>query len=1317
METIVVGIGASAGGQDAFARFFRHTPATSGLAFVLIQHLDPNHKSLLAQTIETSTSMPVRQAEEDMALQPDHVYTIPPSSDLAIRDGKFHLFDRPAPRSLHLPIDAFFRSLAEEQNEKGIAIILSGTGSDGTLGLGAIKEHGGLAIVQDPATAQFDGMPRSAIATGLADLILSPEQMAERILTYALQAYAPDQAQIQPAASGTRTWLARILGVLAAQTGHDFSEYKPKTLERRIERRMAVTQIPSAERYHRYLQENPQEAQTLFGDLLISVTQFFRDSEAFAALEQHAVPRLLDLWVQRQSQGPVRVWVPGCATGEEAYSIAILIQEFMEASGVAAPVTIFASDLDSRAIERARSGTYPRSIASDVGPERLARFFVETDGKYRVAENIRNLVVFAVHDMIKDPPFSKLDLISCRNLLIYLAAVSQKRAMSIFHYALRPGGLLFLGSSELPDASRRLFAPVDRKHKLFRRSDESQDRAGPVGPRGVRSSWRAAPPRAKESGQVNLREIVEKTLLENAPACLVINRSADILYIHGRTGKYLEPPQGEVGPPNALRMAREGLRSPLGAAVARAIGEQQAVIYDRVSVKTNGDEACLKLTVRPLPETAGDDQLLAVTIEELGPAACVTVPAATGSDSAAAHDALVAELERDLRATREYLQATVEELESANEELRSANEEMQSTNEELLTSREELQSVNEELVTLNSEHESKIEELTVTNTDLVNLLTRLDIGVIFLDRKLQIRRFNTAATRISNLLETDLGRPLSDLASHLAYNHLTSDARAVLETKASKKVELRASDGRWYLLRLQVYQTPSNVADGVMLTFSDITEQKAVQDRLRVFRRVMEQSVDAVLIANAEGVIEYANPRASSTAGDIQGGIEGRNLRNWRTGGDAEEIDRRLWQAVAAGQSWQAEYRVAESDGEEKWEFTQLQPIRGADDLTTHLVLMSEDITPRKQSAAHREAVLQTVDAAREFAERVVETVREPLLILDQDLRVVSANRAYYRTFDVPLDSAEGRFIYDLNHGALAGPRLREALEAVIAHDATFEDIVVDEAGSNGADAGLIVNARRIVAATGTGAVDPARNGDPVTSAVREPIVLLSSVVGTFRTQSHQMNAWFALRPVLKWACIGVPLRLTARGAQSNDVLAVDCGQRTDTLPGLTFEQSGATDMNLQQFERQVEALRKKVVSTWPRSGEQSALLPPSIAEAFSSLAQALEELDAADTEIRQQSDELVARQDALEAARRHWHALFDLAPDGYLVTDSRGIVLEANQASARLFCVSREELVGNPIGRARDARSTARFAGNPVAPPGVRRTEEARNADSYASR
>ncbi len=412
MAPIIVGIGASAGGQDAFARFFQHVPATNGLAFVLIQHLDPVHQTFLPETIATSTTMPVCQAEEAMELQPDHVYTIPRGSDLVLRQGRLHLFDRPVSRSLHLPIDTFFRSLAGERKEEAIAVVLSGAGSDGTLGIGAVKEEGGIVLVQEPATAAFDGMPRSAIATGLADLILPPEAMPERILAYARQAHAHGQAQEEssppPIEAQSQATVPRILGLLAVQTGHDFSDYKPTTVRRRIERRMALNQIGNAESYYRYLQDNQAEGQMLFEDLLIGVTQFFRDPEAFAALQKLAIPQILHLAEGRQSAEPVRVWVPGCATGEEAYSIGMLIQETMDAAGAVVPVTIFASDLDGRAIDKARRAAYPPSVGADIGPERLARFFVEADGKYQVAEHIRRMVVFAAHDVIHDPPFSRL---------------------------------------------------------------------------------------------------------------------------------------------------------------------------------------------------------------------------------------------------------------------------------------------------------------------------------------------------------------------------------------------------------------------------------------------------------------------------------------------------------------------------------------------------------------------------------------------------------------------------------------------------------------------------------------------------------------------------------------------------------------------------------------------------------------------------------------------------------------------------------------------------------------------------------------------
>ncbi len=819
---VIVGLGASAGGQEAFEKFFTHLPGDDRLAFVVVQHLDPSHKSILVELLQRYTPMKVLAAEDGLRVEPNCVYVIPPNRNLAMLQGKLYLLEREVSRGLHLPIDSFFRSLAQDQGDKAVGIILSGTGSDGALGLAAIKGEGGVTMVQEPASAGYDGMPSSAVATGLVDYVLPAEQLAGQLLAYLKHPYVQTLAPITSLGPPAVDWLHKIYILLRSQSGHDFSLYKQKTVARRIERRMALQQIERIEDYYRYLQQTPAEVDTLFKELLIGVTNFFRDPDAFAVLGQAVIPRLFE---QREPGDTLRMWVPGCATGEEAYSLGILLREHLAGLNREVKGQIFATDINAGAIERARLGRYPLSIAADVSPERLQRFFVQGEDTYQVGEQIRGMVIFAVQSVIKDPPFSKVDLISCRNLLIYLEPALQKKVMSIFHYALKPGGFLFLGSSESTDEFSHLFNPVDRKARLFQRAANGggtrPSMAVPLLPWASEASAAAG----AAGKRMSLHDLVAGVLLEQAPASLVVNAAGDILYVHGRTGKYLELASGEGVNANLFRLAREGLRAALASAMARATAARETVTCAGVQVKTNGEVQAINLTVKRLPETRDGRDLLLVQFHEMEPNLQPALPAVTEAGR-------VTELEHELQAVREYLQATIEELEAANEELTSTNEEMQSANEELESSREELQSLNEELVTLNSEHEQKIVRLTQVNNDLTNVLTRIDVGIIFLDSRLRIRRFNPAATRISNLIEGDIGRPIGHIVSNLRYEHLVPAAQAVLDNLALQEAEVQSRDGRWYFMRIRPYRTADNVIAGVMLTFNDITGQKEVQAQL-----------------------------------------------------------------------------------------------------------------------------------------------------------------------------------------------------------------------------------------------------------------------------------------------------------------------------------------------------------------------------------------------------------------------------------------------------------------------------------------------------
>ncbi len=886
----IVGIGASAGGLAAFEAFFSGMPADiePGMAFVLVQHLAPDHESLLADLIRRYTRMQVFQVVDGMTVLPNCAYVIPPNHDMAFINGTLQLLTPAAPRGQRLPIDFFFSSLAQDQGERAIGIVLSGTGSDGTHGVRAIKDGGGMVMAQSPATTEFDGMPRSAIDTGLVDYQLPPAQMPAKLMAYAAQVFGRTRRAQVPPAHGIDGALKKIFVLLRAQTGHDFTHYKPSTIHRRIERRMAVHEIGSMESYVSYLQKNPAEVEALFRDLLIGVTHFFRDPEAFAALEAQVIPRL---FADKPADAVIRVWTTACSTGEEAYSIAILLQDYMHSHKLGHRVQIFATDMDSRAVATARAGVYPASIAEDMTPERLAHFFTaESDGSvYRIHKSIRDMLVFSEHDLIKDPPFSRLDLISCRNLLIYLDKDQQRRLITLFHYALRQGGVLFLGASESVGDLGDLYSVLDAKSKLFQRKEDFQgpQRAAlgrflqPMSTELAHTALPQAAAKAAVSMKLPLRELTEQALLRQlVPAGALVNDKGDILYLHGRTGMYLELVPGEAGINNILKMAREGLRRELTTALHKAVVNKQPVRVDGLSVKTNGHFTPINLTISPVAvgAAAGAESSLYLVILEDAPVpqAGQTSPVPDGQAAGQPVDARIATLQQELRAKEEYLQAANDELESSNDELRSANEEMQSvneelqsTNEELETSKEELQSVNEELATVNTELQTKVFDLSRANNDMNNLMAGTGIGTVFLDHELRILRYTPATNAIINLIPGDVGRPIAHVVSNLvSYDRLVADVQAVLDTLVPREVDVQTRAGAWYTLRILPYRTLDNVIEGAVLTFIDISEVVRARESLREANELLRLAVvvrdanDAVTVQDLDGQILAWNPGA-----------------------------------------------------------------------------------------------------------------------------------------------------------------------------------------------------------------------------------------------------------------------------------------------------------------------------------------------------------------------------------------------------------------------------------------------------------------------
>jgi two-component system CheB/CheR fusion protein len=968
----IVGIGASAGGLSAFEAFFSGLPAKSdpGMAFVLVQHLAPDHKSILTDLIRRYTRLKVYEVEDGMVVRPNCAYIIPPGRDMACLGGALSLLEPTAPRGQRLPIDFFFRSLAQDQGERAIGIVLSGTGSDGALGVRAIKGEGGMVMAQSPETTEYDGMPRSAIATGTVDYVLPPAEMAPQIIAYVARAAGGIRPEATPTALPPKgeNALKKIFILLRAQTGHDFSHYKPNTVNRRIERRMAVQQIETLEAYANFMQQTPAEVTALFRDLLIGVTSFFRDPEAFKAVQEHVIPRL---FVGKGPESLIRVWSPGCATGEEAYSLAMLLAERQEALRRSFKVQIFATDIDAQAIASARTGVYPASIASDVPPERLTRFFTaEPDGSsYRIHKSIRDMLVFSEQDVIKDPPFSRLDLISCRNLLIYMDTELQKKLIPLLHYALNPGGFLFLGTSETVSEYAELFTTIDRKLKLYQKKEEFQGAQRPplgkfLPPVSVmeglheRGAGKAAGP-----GKLPLRELTEQALLQQvAPAAALVSPNGDILYLHGRTGMYLEPAPGEATISNIVRMAREGLRRDLGAALHRAAGTREVVRVSNLHVRTNGDIINANVTVRPVTTGTGpsDAPMYLVILEQVQPdQAAQPEAAAPGEENAIISaldvDARIATLQQELRAKEEYLQTTNEELETANEELKSSNEEMQSvneelqsTNEELETSKEELQSVNEELSTVNAELQTKVADLTRANNDMNNLLAGTGIGTVFVDHSLHILRFTPAATRIINLIQSDIGRPVGHLVSNLAgYDSLPADTQAVLDTLMPKELEVQTKAGVWYAMRILPYRTLDNVIEGAVITFIDINNLKLAQEALRQsqqkFASIFEKASFAAALATLpDGTIVDVNESFERIFGYNRQELIGRSSREW----GLNQIQ--MAELLERGSITDAEIDLRTKSGEVRTFLNSIDVIEIGDQ--KHALSVLQDITGRKRA-------------------------------------------------------------------------------------------------------------------------------------------------------------------------------------------------------------------------------------------------------------------------------------------------------------------------------------------------------------------------------
>jgi two-component system CheB/CheR fusion protein len=965
---LIVGIGASAGGLEAFKSFFTNTPADTGMAFVLVQHLSPDYKSMLTELLGNVTEMGVVEATDGMEVKPNCVFIIPPDATLTILKGRLKV-DRPAPpRDRRRPIDTFFQSLAEDQGENAICIILAGTGSDGTLGAAAIKEHGGLTLAQSEYDSHaLPGMPQSAAATGQVDDVLAVEAMPARIIAYHKHltevAGRKDAGGFRQDAASN---LATIIGALRARSGHDFSEYKEKTLLRRLQRRMQVLQVETPAAYIERFRDQPEELDMLFRELLIGVTQFFRDPAAFEALASEVIKGLV---AGKGADDDIRVWVPGCSTGQEAYSLAILIREAMDTRRGGPKVQIFGTDIDDRAIALARLGRYRKPVAG-LSAERLDRWFTEERDDYCVPAEIREMCVFSTHSIIKHPPFSKLDLISCRNLLIYIDADMQDRVMRTFHYSLKPGGRLFLGSSESVTRATKLFSVKDKKHRIFERREVEEATLPDLSGIGRRLEPSPTPTTLRSQSDDRIDRVARRVTEKHNPPHVVVDGHDQIVRFSGAAMvQYVELASG--APSYALfDILRKALRPSARAALKEARATKVAVRQENVPIRIDGLARLVTLIAEPLADQASEPGFVALIFQDVG----VGGPGGLAVQMSGEATDVVKALEQELRTTRTQLQSTIDELEVANEELKSSNEEhqsvneeLQSSNEELETAKEEMQSVNEEVQTINSEMASKNEQLTTLNSDLKNLLESTEIATLFLDGQLRVKSFTPAVTDIFHLRDGDVGRPVTEIVSLLDYSEMQRDVKTVLRklTPIEREVKLKET-GATFVLRVRPYRTVENVIEGVVLTFVDISARHAADQALRQseaqFHALAESIPQLAWIMDGEGSIFWYNRRWFDYTGTKLEDMQGWGWRSVHDPAEVARVEAHLRHCIETGILWEDTFSLRGADGVYRWFLSRAEPIRDESGQIVRWFGTNTDIEEQRRSEQKNGLLLRELD-------------------------------------------------------------------------------------------------------------------------------------------------------------------------------------------------------------------------------------------------------------------------------------------------------------------------------------------------------------------
>lgn len=991
---LVVGVGASAGGLEAFTQLLGALPPKPGIAFILVQHLDPQHQSMLADILSKTSKMPIHEAKDGVTVKPDCIYVIPPNTSMAIRDGKLTLTPRAHFPHPHLPVDFFLRSLADDQKNNAIGVILSGNGSDGVAGIAAVKAEGGVTFAQDEKSAKFSGMPHSAIASGNVDFILPPNQIPEVLLKLARHSYRLGAGDTSPFSPRDDGGLDKVFVLLRNLSGLDFSHYKPPTLQRRIYRRMALQKIEKLDEYASFLQENSAEVAKLYGDLLINVTSFFRDPQAYEALQREVLPRIVK---SRSPDKPIRVWSPGTSSGEEAYSLAISILEYLGQVGMNVPLQIFGTDVSEASLEKARKGIYPESISEDVTPERLLRFFVRAEGGYVIGKSVRDSCVFSRHNLFNDPPFSNMDLVCCRNVLIYLGASLQKKIIPMLHYALKPNGFLFLGSSESVSGFEDMFEPVDKKHRLFLPKPTANRRHIDAGiyrlSTGIVHDGAGFSKDSGERVSDVQKEADRMVLASHVPPGVIINGDMEVLHFRGRTSPFLEPASGKASF-NLLRMAKQGLAAPLQVAIKKAKKTDAVVKKQNVPLQLDGGQRFVNIDVAPIRVASENSRCFLVLFAENTPLRGEPTPKSPtrGAKSRSVENREISRLKRELTESQDAMGALIEvheagaeELRSANEEVLSANEELQSTNEELETSKEELQSANEELNTLNEELRNRNQELGQSNSDLVNVMSSANLPLVLVGSDLRIRRFTPTADKVFHIIASDIGRPITHIRSKINIPDLEQVILKVIDSLAPAESEIQDAEGHWHSLQIRPYKTLDNKIDGAVLSLVDIDTQKHSSEQQR---------------------------------------------------------------------------------------------------------------------------------KAKEFAEAIVDTVREPLLLLDSDLRILKANASFYEAFHVMPQETEHKFLYRIGNEQWNIPKLRALLESMFAEDTDRSEVRDFEVEHDFPGIGhkiMLVNARRIY--------ENSHTREPLVLLAIEDITARKQTQDALRESEQRFRTLFRLGPVAVYYC------------------------------------------------------------------------------------------------------------------------------------------------------------------------------------------------------